>query len=104
MKRYLIFSSGAHALLLAGWLVSGALLTHPRMSYYAIDMMSSLPAGAPAASGGAAVVEEAPKNPYAPPAVQERKLPAKEVIKVQSKPKKTPPATPKAQKKHQLNL
>ena len=43
IQRYLVISSGGHLLLLAAWLTSGALLSKPRMSYYAIDLMSSLP-------------------------------------------------------------
>jgi TonB family protein len=104
MRRYLVISSGTHVFLLAGWLASGALLTKPRMSYYAIDVMSSLPAGGPA-GGSPAVVEpvKAPPPPT-PPAVEQRKLPAKEMIQVQGKPKKPAPAPPKPQKKHGLNL
>ena len=41
-----------HLLLLAAWLTTGALLSKPRMSYYSVDVMSSLPAGGPAAGGG----------------------------------------------------
>ncbi len=71
------------------------------MSYYAIDLESSLPAGGPAGGGEAA--EVATKLPPAPPVVEERKLPAKEVIRVKGKPKKPQP-TPKVAKKHGLNL
>jgi TonB family protein len=107
LKRYLVFSSGAHVLFLAGWLISGALMTHPRMSYYAIDLVSSLPAGGPTGSGGgAAAVEEAPKvvPPPAPPVKEVHKLPAKEVIQVRGKPEKPHPAPKVVPKKRGLNL
>jgi TonB family protein len=106
MNRYLVFSSAGHVFLITGWLLFGSLLTKPRMSYYSIDLMSSLPAGGPAA--GTAAVEQAPpdvpKEIVPPrPITPERRLPPKEVIKVQGKPKKitTAPATPR---KKGLNL
>ena len=108
MKRYLFFSGGTHVLFLALWLTTGALLSKPRMSYYAVDLASSLPAGSPSISGASAAPAPevaAPKEIPAPVApVHERRLPAKEVIKVQGKPKKQPRAAPKPQKKQGLNL
>jgi TonB family protein len=100
MKRYLLLSGSGHVLLLAGWLISSTLLSKPRMSYYAIDMVSSLPAAAPTGSKAEIKEVETPKVPPRPPVVEERKLPAKEVIKVPTKPKKAqaPP------KKQGLNL
>lgn len=100
MKRYLVVSSGGHMFLLTAWLMSGALLSKPRMSYYAVDLVSSLPAGGPSGRGAAEV--EAPKVP-SPPVVQERKLPSQDVIRVKGKPPKTAP-TPAATKKRGLNL
>jgi TonB family protein len=100
MRRYLVISGGGHVFLLAGWLISATLLSKPRMSYYAVDLVSSMPAAAPSGSQPTKVVEEVPKPTPRPPVVEERKLPAKEVIKVQAKPKKVqaPP------KKQGLNL
>src|SRR5438552_47566 len=103
MRRYFVISGGGHFFLLALWITSGALLSKPRMSYYAIDLTSSLPAGGSVGSSAApAAAVEAPK---APPVVerQERKLPAREVIKVKGK-VKPHPAVPKPEKKHGLNL
>jgi TonB family protein len=45
MKPYLYFSGAAHAFFMVGLLVVGTLLSKPRMSYYAVDLMSSMPAG-----------------------------------------------------------
>ena len=100
MRRYLFISSSGHLFLLTAWVISSTLLSKPRMSYYAVDLFSSLPAGG--STGGAAAEVEAPKAPPAPPAVEERKLPAKEVIRVKGKTKKFVP--PQAKKKHNLNL
>jgi len=103
MRRYLYISSGGHFLLLTAWLLSSALLSKPRMSYYAIDLFSSLPAGGSA--GGAAAEMQAPSPPPSLAAVVERKLPAKEVIRVKEKKLKTTPAPSQvAKKKHGLNL
>ena len=100
MRRYLFISSSGHLFLMTAWVLSSALLSKPRMSYYAVDLFSSLPAGG-SAGGGAAEVE-APKAPPAPPAVEERRLPAKEVIRVKGKTKKFVP--PQVKQKHNLNL
>src|SRR3982750_4261095 len=108
MKRYLIFSGSGHVFLVTAWLVFGPLLSRPRMSYYSIDMVSSMPAGGPAGGGPAAEavpVEEAPKLPRSPLIPEQRKLPAKDVIKVIGKSKKAQPLPPpKVQKKRGLNL
>jgi TonB family protein len=106
MQRYLVWSSGCHLALVVLWAISGALLTKPRMSYYAVDLTASLPAGSSARGGitPAETREEAPPAPPPPPVpVQERRLPAKEVIQVKGKQKK-PPVAPKVQKKRGLNL
>ena len=103
MKRYLFLSSGGHVFLLAVWITSGALLSKPRMSYYAIDLVSSLPAGG-SVGGGAADVKVSKESPLTA-AVEERRLPVNEVIRVRVKDKiKKPPSVPKTTKKHGLNL
>ncbi|OGR89424.1 MAG: hypothetical protein A2992_03370 [Elusimicrobia bacterium RIFCSPLOWO2_01_FULL_59_12] len=102
MRSYLFLSSGGHLLLLAAWIASGALLSKPRMSYYAIDLLSSLPAGKGAGAMGGADVE-APRKPPDPIPLEERKIPASEVIRIKGKPKKIQ-AAPVPEKKRGLNL
>jgi protein TonB len=61
-----------HSALLAALLVVGTLLSKPRMSYYAVDLMSSLPAGGSAAGPVVSPVTSptpAPKMVSAPKAV-----------------------------------
>jgi protein TonB len=103
MGRFLVLSSGGHLFLLAAWLIGSTLLSKPRMSYYAVDLVSSLPSGGSPAVAPTPTPVETPKVPPPPPApVETRRLPPQDVIKIPSKAKK-PPA-PKVQKKHGLNL
>jgi len=76
MKSYFMASMAAHGLFLAALIVVGTLLAKPRMSYYAVDLMSS-PAG-----GG----------PMAGPVVSPVSTPAKHAIKVAATPKIAAPA------------
>lgn len=110
MRNYLVFSSGGHIALLVLWVTGGALLSKPKMSYYAIDLGSSLPAGGPAQGGAGPAVEEveapAPKAPPLPRAIEERKLPANEVIRIKGKAKipQAKPVPERPVKKKGLNL
>src|SRR5262245_34538696 len=45
MKSYFYYSVMGHIGMLVALVVGGTLLSKPRMSYYAVDLMSSLPAG-----------------------------------------------------------
>ena len=98
MKPYFVFSLAAHGAFLALCIVMGTLLSKPRMSYYAVDLLSSLPSGSPV-SGGAVVTPNPEAKPNVPaPAVEEEKPAPKEAIRVPNKAQKKPPAQPKAQK------
>jgi TonB family protein len=57
MRSYLFISSCLHASLLAGLLVVGSLLAKPRMSYYAVDLFSSSPAGGTVGATGAGGIQ-----------------------------------------------
>ena len=63
MKSYLFYSCAAHGLLVAALIVVGTLLSKPRMSYYAIDLMS-----APAGGGSEPGPVVSPVSTPAPPA------------------------------------
>ncbi len=84
MTRFLVLSSGAHVALLAGLVVGSTLLNKPRMSYYAIDLVSSLPPGS--VTGGGPAIQEAPQAPPTPvDAIEEHKHAAKDVFRVPKK-------------------
>jgi len=97
MKSAFFFSLTAHGALLALVIVMGTLLSKPRMSYYAVDLVSSLPSGS--SVSGPAVLTPAPKAAEAPREVEPEKPVAKEAIRVPSKEKKKLPAHPKAKPK-----
>ncbi len=93
MKTYVYASAAGHALLLTAAVVWGTLLAKPRLSYYAVEMLSGTPmppaAPAPQAPPTEKPVEDVPAQP-------EPKSVMKEVIKLNKKePKKLPKATPK---------
>src|SRR5690348_7014609 len=103
MKSFVFLSTALHGALLALFVVGATLLSQPKMSYYAVDLVSSFPAGAP--GGGATSVSSppAPAEKPAPPAPiePEQPLPSKEAIRMPGKEKKQPhpkpqPAKPKA--------
>jgi protein TonB len=96
MKGYFICSAFAHGVILAGLLVVGTLLSKPRMSYYAVDLFNSLPAGGSSAVSTPSV---APVTSHAPKAVKvpkvaapkpsaEEELPAQDTIRLLAKLKK----------------
>jgi protein TonB len=94
MKSYFVLSTVAHGLLLASFIALGTLLSKPRMSYYAVDLMSSLPAGGPAQiSAPSPVAVAAPKVMTAPkvtapsPAAEEE-VPEEDTIRLLAKLKK----------------
>jgi TonB family protein len=98
MKSYLVYSCAAHGFLLAALVVVGTLLSKPRMSYYAIDLMSSLPAGGgsepgPAVSPVSKPIPPAPKvvipKAAAPaPRAAEEEMPDQDTIRMLAKLKK----------------
>src|SRR5258706_8016155 len=97
MKSYLYFSCAAHAFFFAGLLVVGTLLSKPRMSYYAVDLMSSMPAGGsvpgPTVSPVTTPAPPAPKvsvPKVAPPVARpaEEELPDQDTIRLLNKLKK----------------
>src|ERR1700687_442432 len=98
MKSYFYFSCAAHGLMLATLLVVGTLLSKPRMSYYAVDLMSSSPAGGgltpgPTVPPVAAPVHQVTKvsvPKLAPPAPRaaEEELPDRDTIRMPAKLKK----------------
>src|SRR4051812_41092279 len=45
MKSFLYYSGALHVGMLVSLVVVGTLLSQPRMSYYSVDLLSSLPAG-----------------------------------------------------------
>ena len=61
MKPFFVFSAFAHGAFLMGLIVVGTLLSKPRMSYYAVDLYNSTPAG-----GG--VTAEPSQDPVSAPA------------------------------------
>jgi TonB family protein len=103
MKSFFVFSTLAHGLLLASFITLGTLLSKPRMSYYAVDLVSSLPAGGPAAvptAFPAAIatpkVMTAPKATAPSPAAEEE-VPAEDTIRLLAKLKKKRLALAKGQ-------
>src|SRR5258708_15534793 len=84
MKRYLVYSGASHGLFFALCLSLGSLLSKPRMSYYAVDLFMSSPAGPSGTVKSSQVIEE-PKSVAAPPVVEEKRLPPKETIRVKGK-------------------
>jgi protein TonB len=94
MKSFFVFSTVAHGMLLASLVVLGTLLSKPRMSYYAVDLVSSLPAGGPMtvpSQSPAAIatpkVVAAPKVAAPSPAAEEE-VPAEDTIRLLAKLKK----------------
>jgi TonB family protein len=95
VRPYFLFSTAAHGLLLAALVVVGTLLSKPRMSYYAVDIMSSSPAGGgitavPAASPVAVREPPAPKMARAPKTaarapVAEEERPDQETLRLLAK-------------------
>jgi TonB family protein len=102
LKKFFFFSFTAHGLLFGGLIVLGTLISHPRMSYYSVDLVSSLPSGAPAPQPVAAPVEAPPVQeppavvPVAPVKVSPEAI--KTVDKTVKKPRRTV-APPKPQVK-----
>src|SRR5882724_1700360 len=100
MRPYVYFSCAAHAFLVTAMLILGTLLSKPRMSYYGIDLMSSMPAGGPDAGPAVSPIPtpataiKAPKvsvpKVVAPPAPrpQEEELPDQDTIRLLAKLKK----------------
>jgi periplasmic protein TonB len=108
MKRFVFLSFSGHVALAVTAIVASTLLARPRMSYYAVELFSSMPAVSP----GGAVQEPAPAPvpaaklvPPAPPKpVPKAEAPApKDAIRTpgKAKPKPTPskPAAAKPQPK-----
>jgi len=106
MRPFFFYSTFAHGLLLGSLMILGTLLSKPRMSYYAVNLMSSPPAGA-AVTGTpvSSVSVPAPKAAAAPkvhaplPAAEEE-IPANDTIRLLAKLKqkrlalaRTPPAS-----------
>jgi TonB family protein len=95
MKPFFFFSFAAHGFFLAAFIVLGTLLSKPRMSYYAVDLMSSLPAGGGISPGSEAapITAATPKGVSAPkvsapkPAAEEE-IPADDTIRLLDKLKK----------------
>jgi len=95
MKSYFFLSTMAHGMLLASFIVLGTLLARPRMSYYAVDLVNSLPAGGPAevsappsvATPAPKVIKTAPKAAAPVPAAEEE-VPAEDTIRLLAKLKK----------------
>ncbi len=103
MKSYLGLSFAAHGFLLAALIVVGTLLSKPRMSYYAVDLGSSSPAGGgPVAAPAAAPAPPAarvsvPKVRRSAPRAAEEELPDQDTIRMLAKLKKkrlSRPASP----------
>src|SRR5881392_2422612 len=97
MKSYLYFSCAAHVFLLVGLLIIGTLLSKPRMSYYAVDLMNSIPAGGSVPGPTVSPVSTpAPPEPrvtvpkVAPPVARpsEEELPDQDTIRMLAKLKK----------------
>jgi len=95
MKSFMFYSCAAHGFLLTALIVAGTLLSKPRMSYYAVDLMSSLPAGGayqsgPPASPVTTPVPKVPVHKVAMPTPREREeeLPDQDTIRMLAKLKK----------------
>src|SRR5437879_9796161 len=86
MRGYLYLSSAAHGALLVLLVALGTLLSKPRMSYYAVDLISSLPSGG--GTGVRQTVATVSKTVEARPAAEKPKPISKEAIRVASKEKK----------------
>jgi len=90
MKNYFFISSAAHGVFLAMVVFVGTFLSKPRMSYYAVDLLSGPPPGA------SSPVEAAPEPVKAPPvadqapAKPELKTMIKEAIRIKEKEPKKP--------------
>jgi len=91
MKSYFVFSSVIHGLLFASLATLGTLLSKPRMSYYAVNLMSSPPAGGAVAGPSASPVSvPAPKvaaapKVHAPAPAAEEEIPANDTIRLLAK-------------------
>ena len=95
MKPFLFFSVSLHGAMLALLVVMGTMLSKPHPSYYAVDLMSAMPAAAPAPASSLAVAPEA-KVPETPKPVPEEKPIPKEAIRMPAKQKKKPAPPPKS--------
>ncbi len=96
MKPYFFFSITLHGILTAALVFVGTLLSRPKMSYYAVDLFSSTPAGMAAAAPANLPAPVEKPEPIAPPkVVQETKPVPKEAIRVPSKEKPKAKAPPK---------
>ncbi len=67
MRRYLLFSFAGHGAFLGVLLAFGALLSKPRMGYYAIEILGSLPSGPAGGRARAPSVTESVKPQQAAP-------------------------------------
>jgi TonB family protein len=105
MKPFFLYSTALHGLFLASLITLGALLSKPRMSYYAVDLMGSPPAGGvvsgPSVSPAPAPtpkVASAPKmKASAPVPAAEEEVPANDTIRLLAKLKKKRLALAKSQ-------
>jgi protein TonB len=91
LRKFFVVSFTAHGVFLAGLIVLGTLLSHPPMSYYSVDLLSSLPSGSSAAAP-VAPPQEVPPAPEPP--VPVREVPQNvthEAIKIAGKPLKKQP-------------
>jgi len=91
MKGCFFLSVVMHGAFLALILASAALLSKPRMSYYSIDLFSSLPSG-PASPIPVTAAAPAPSAAPLPPAQAQPKPVSKDAIRVPEKRKKPLPA------------
>ena len=105
MKPFFLYSTALHGVFLASLITLGTLLSKPRMSYYAVDLMGSFPAGGTAAGPTSSpVAVPAPRAATAPkasaptPAAEE--VPADDTIRLLARLKqkrlalaKSPPQT-----------
>jgi len=95
LKKYFLFSFTAHGLFFGALVALGTLLSRPPMSYYSVDLVSSLPS-APSVSPATPVTPETPKvkEPPVPAPVVPKSVPH-EAIKIAAKtPKKPAPHVP----------
>src|SRR5690348_16609591 len=94
MGRYFVYSSFGHGLFFVVCLSLGALLSRPRMSYYAVDLFMSAPAG-PSGAGVSVPVEATKPVALPSPTVEQKQPPPlKESIRVKGKVKPQPHAVP----------
>jgi protein TonB len=103
VKPYFLFSTLAHGMFLAAVITLGTLLSKPRMSYYAVNLMSSPPAGGVVAGPPTSPMSvPAPKVATAPKAfthvpAAEEEVPSDDTIRLLAKLKKKRLALSKSQ-------